>query len=129
MSNKLTKMVSERRQIQTFYNNQINRYYLLSISIAEDFWEIIFNLPEGTQLISGLDMDGYFRSGLEEEYEDSYDFRIALAFQSQNQIDEFEDYLTENVILFGLMNQEEYLQNTQGAYIFSQNDIPQVIGN
>ena len=127
MSNKLTKMVSERRQIQTFYNNQINRYYLLSISIAEDFWEIIFNLPEGTQLISGLDMDGYFRSGLEEEYEDSYDFRIALAFQSQNQIDEFEDYLTENVILFGLMNQEEYLQNTQGAYIFSQDDIPQVI--
>ena len=125
-------MVSERRQIQTFYNNQINRYYLLSISIAEDFWEIIFNLPEGTQLISGLDMDGYFRSGLEEEYEDSYDFRIALAFQSQNQIDEFEDYLTENVILFGLMNQEEYeeyLHNTQGAYIFSQNDIPQVIGN
>ena len=122
-------MVSERRQIQTFYNNQINRYYLLSISIAEDFWEIIFNLPEGTQLISGLDMDGYFRSGLEEEYEDSYDFRIALAFQSQNQIDEFEDYLTDNVILFGLMNQEEYLQNTQGAYIFSQDDIPQVIGN
>ena len=120
-------MVSERRQIQTFYNNQINRYYLLSISIAEDFWEIIFNLPEGTQLISGLDMDGYFRSGLEEEYEDSYDFRIALAFQSQNQIDEFEDYLTENVILFGLMNQEEYLQNTQGAYIFSQDDIPQEI--
>lgn len=120
-------MVSERRQIQTFYNNQINRYYLLSISIAEDFWEIIFNLPEGTQLISGLDIDGYFRSGLEEEYEDSYDFRIALAFQSQNQIDEFEDYLTENVILFGLMNQEEYLQNTQGAYIFSQDDIPQEI--
>jgi len=122
-------MVSERRQIQTFYNNQINRYYLLSISIAEDFWEIIFNLPEGTQLISGLDMDGYFRSGLEEEYEDSYDFRIALAFQSQNQIDEFEDYLTENVILFRLMNQEEYLHNTQGAYIFSQDDTPQVILN
>jgi len=120
-------MVSERRQIQTFYNNQINRYYLLSISIAEDFWEIIFNLPEGTQLISGLDMDGYFRAGLEEEYEDSYDFRIALAFQSQNQIDEFEDYLTENVILFRLMNQEEYLHNTQGAYILSQDDIPQVI--
>lgn len=120
-------MVSERRQIQTFYNNQINRYYLLSISIAEDFWEIIFNLPEGTQLISGLDMDGYFRSGLEEEYDDSYDFCIALAFQSQNQIDEFEDYLTENVILFGLINQEKYLQNTQGAYIFSQDDIPQEI--
>ena len=126
-------MVQNRTFIESYINNQINRYYHIVITVDFDFFDIIAQIQEqGCYIINSIDLDGYFRNirrlaGIYSDDEDdvldlrdTFVFRLAIAFQNQNQIDEFEEFLDNVPMVYGIINQNEFLNIPVNAYVLER---------